>query len=43
VHRDVVSEALGLVQTWSDDECVQAGLLDQLEDRLIAALTGVAS
>ena len=43
VHRDVVSEALGLVQTVEDEEGLSRDLLSQLEDRLIAALTGVAA
>jgi len=43
VHRDVVSEALGLVQTVEDEEGLSRDLLSQLEDRLIAALTVVAS
>jgi hypothetical protein len=43
VHRDVVSEALGLVQTVEDEEGLSRDLLDHLENRLTAALTGVAS
>jgi len=43
VHRDVVSEALGLVQTTDDEEGLSRDLLDQLENRLTAALTGSAA
>jgi len=43
VHRDVVSEALGVVKTFEDKEGLSWDLLDQLEDRLIAALNGSAS
>ena len=43
VHRDVVSEALGLVQTTDDADGLMDESLNQLEDRLIAALTGKSS
>jgi len=43
VHRDVVSEALAVVQTTDDAEGLLSELLNQLEDKLIAALTGKAS
>lgn len=43
LHRDVVSEALGLLQVVEDKEGLSGDLLRQLEDRLIAAMTGKAS
>jgi hypothetical protein len=43
VHRDVVSDALGVVKTVEDKEGLSWDLLDQLEDRLIAALNGSAA
>jgi len=43
VHRDVVSEALGVVKTVEDKEGLSWDLLDQIEDKLIAALNGSAA
>jgi hypothetical protein len=43
LHRDVVSEALGLVQTMEDEEGLSADLLRHLEARLTAALAGSAA
>lgn len=43
VHRDVVSEALAVVQTADDDEGLVGDLLQQLEGRLMAALMGRAA
>jgi hypothetical protein len=43
VHRDVVSEALGLVQTVEDEEGLSGDLLARLECKLTAALAGSAA
>jgi hypothetical protein len=43
VHRDVVSEALAALQAMDDDDGLLRDLLDQIEARLTAALTGSAA